>query len=138
MSIAWGQAVLKTRTQLRRRWRTAGRTALGCRLKQEDHPSSQMFSVRGTVDAQSPAYHAATPSFASRPDARVAAVRLTPLANRNRNLSVARSSGDFQVTVTLDSLDESDPFAPPGANLPAMTRPHSFAFFTHKEAHIFC
>src|SRR6267143_1386706 len=104
MSIARGPAVLETKTQLRRRWRIAGRAALGCRLKQEDHPSSKMFSVGGTVDAQSCAYHGATPSLASRHDARAAAVRSIPLANRNRNRLAARSSADFQVSVVLNPL----------------------------------
>src|SRR6266480_1268589 len=112
MSIARGRAVLETKIQLPRRWRIAGQAALGYRSKQEDHPAAKMCSVRGTVDAQWLAYHDATPSFASHHGARAAAVRSTPVANRNRNRSGARSSGSFKVTVTLNLLHESDPFAP--------------------------
>src|SRR5437764_13221991 len=97
-----------------------------------------MFSVRGTVGAQSLAYHGATPSFASHHDARAAAVRSTPLANRNRNPSGGRSSGGFEVTVTLNLLHESDPFAPLLANLPALTTgPPYFRFFYLTRRRIF-
>src|SRR5438045_6565752 len=126
MSIARGRAVLETKIQLPHRWTNTGQEALGYRSKQQDHPAAKMFSVRGTVGAQSLGYHDAPPSFASHRGARAAAVRSIPLANHNRNRSGARSSGGFEVTVTLNLLHEIDPFAPLLANLPAMiTRPDS-------------
>ena len=68
-----------------------------------------MFSDRGIADAQSLAYGGAIPSFENRHGVPAAAERSTPLANRNRNRSAARSSADFQVTVALNPLHKRGP-----------------------------